>query len=354
MTMGDEVKKLFLSALFAMPLFAFAAFALPDATGPLRFLQAVMMPDVPKGPYSDHLAVDLQGHRLFVTPQAQKSVQVIDFTTGKLDHTIGGIGNPHSVLYRQDLDEIFVTDGEAGLLRIYDGKEYKQQNSIENLPDADSIGYDPATKYLYVTTATKGAGSEASALSVVDTTAATLLGQIKLPAESPEAMAMESSGPMIYVDLMDQNKVAVVDRQKRALVATWPVTKCKKNIAAGLDETHHRLFVGCRDTETSGTLDILDTQTGKELEVYPLGGWVDYIAYDESTGRIFASCGAPVPDGGAIYVYQATADGHYKLLAKTPTAPRAKTALFVPEIKRLFVSVPHFEQEARILFFQVD
>lgn len=347
--MGDEVKKLFL--LLLLP---FLVLAMPGATGPLRFLQAVVMPDVPKGPYSDHLAVDLQGHRLFATPQAQKSVQVIDFTTGKLIRTISGIGNPHSVLYRQDLDQVYVTDGEAGMLRIYDGKEYKQQKTVGNLPDADSIGYDPATKYLYVTTAAKGAGAEASALSVVDTTDARLLGHIKLPAESPEAMAMESSGPLIYVDLMDQNKVAVVDRQKRVLVATWPVTKCKKNIAAGLDEAHHRLFVGCRDTETSGTLDVFDTQTGKELDVYPLGGWVDYIVYDPPTGRIYASCGAPVPDGGAIYTYQAAGDGHYELLGKTPTAPRAKTALFVPEIKRFFVSVPHFEEEARILFFQVE
>jgi len=349
--MGDEVRKIVLAAVIFVLLLAIAR---PDSAGPLRFLQAVVMPDVPKGPYSDHLAVDLQGHRLFATPQAQKSVQVIDFTTGKLVHSIGGIANPHSVLYRRDLDQIFVTDGEAGMLRIYDGKEYKQQRVVEGLPDADSIGYDPATKYLYITTAMKGAGTEASALSVVDTTSAKVLGKIKLPAESPEAMAMESNGPMIYVDLMDQNKIAVVDRQKRTLVATWLVTKCKKNIAAGLDEARHRLFVGCRDTETTGTLDVFDTQNGKELEVYPLGGWVDYIAYDAPTGRIYASCGAPVPDGGAIYSFQTTEDGHYKLLGKTPTAPRAKTALFVPEIKRIFVSVPHFEQEARILFYEVE
>jgi hypothetical protein len=87
---------------FLLPLIAFAR---PNSTQPLRFLKAVVMPDVPKGPYSDHLAVDLQSHRLFATPQAQKSVQVIDFTTGKLLHTISGIGNPHSILYRPDQRE---------------------------------------------------------------------------------------------------------------------------------------------------------------------------------------------------------------------------------------------------------
>lgn len=339
-----------LAALF-IPLVAGAQTA-PNE--PLKFVQAIVMPDVPKGPYSDHLAVDLQGHRLFATPQAQKSVQVIDFTTGKLLHTIAGIENPHSVLYRPDLNQIYVTDGEAGLLRIYDGKDYSQVKSIDHLPDADSIGYDPASRYLYVTNGGKDAGLDHSFLTVIDTTTAKRLGDIQLPALSPEAMAMESLGPRIYVDLMDRNLIAVVDRKKRELLTTWPVTKCKKNIAAGLDEANHKLYVGCRDTETSGTIDVFDTETGKELDTFPIGGWVDYIAYDPTSHRIFASCGAPVSGGGALYVYHTDNRGHYKLLAKVPTAPRAKTALFVPEINRVFVSVPHFEKEARVLVYQVQ
>ncbi len=325
-----------------------------DSTAYMKFLQAIVMPDVPKGPYSDHLAVDLQGHRLFATPQAQMSVQVIDYTTGKLVHTINGIKNPHSVLYRQDLDRIYITDGGAGLLRIYDGKSYEQIKAIDQLPDADSIAYDPATKYLYVTTGGEDADTNSAHLNVIDTTKSTRLAEIKLPAKSPEAMAMESSGSRIFVDLMDRNQVAVVDRKKQELVATWPITKCKKNIAAGIDEAHHRLFVGCRDTESSGTLDVIDTETGKELETYPLGGWVDYIVYDPRTKRIYASCGAPVADGGALYVYEGNEQGHYTLVSKVPTAPRAKTALYVPELSRIFVSVPHFEGEARILVYQVQ
>jgi DNA-binding beta-propeller fold protein YncE len=325
-----------------------------DAMNDVKFEQAIVMPDVPKGPYTDHLTVDLKGHRLFATPQAQMSVQVIDYTTGKLLHTIGGIKNPHSVLYRADLDKIFITDGGDGLLRIYDGKSYEQIQTIDQLPDADSIAYDPATKYLYVTTAGGDAQKNPAHLFIIDTDKSARLGNIVLPTKSPEAMAVESSGSKIYVDLMDQNKVGVVDRKKQELVATWPVTKCKKNIAAGIDEQHHRLFIGCRDTETTGTLDVIDTETGKELETYPLGGWVDYIVFDPAQNRIYASCGAPVPDGGSLYVYQGDAHGKFTLASKVPTAPRAKTALYVPELKKIFVSVPHFEDQARILVYGVN
>lgn len=324
------------------------------ANQPLKFMQALVMPDVPKGPYSDHLAVDLKNHRLFATPQAEKSVQVFDLNTGKPLHTIGGIENPHSVLYRSDLNQIYITDGEAGLLRVYNGADYRQISSVEHLPDADSISYDPVTKYLYVTNGGRDAGWDHALLTVIDTSTVKRLADIKLPALSPEAMAMETAGSHIYVDLMDKNLIAVIDRKRQELVATWPVTKCKKPIAAGLDEANHRLFVGCRDTETSGTMDVFDTQTGKELETLPIGGWVDYIAYDAASRRIYASCGAPVQNGGDVYVFQSGDRGNYKLLAKIETAPRAKTALLVPEIERFFVSVPHFEKEARVLVYEVQ
>jgi hypothetical protein len=76
--------------------------------------------------------------------------------------------------------------------------------------------------------------------------------------------------------------------------------------------------------------------------------------YEPATRRIYASCGAPVADGGALYIYEGNEQGHYTLVSKVLTAPRAKTALYVPELSRIFVSVPHFENEARILVYQVQ
>jgi DNA-binding beta-propeller fold protein YncE len=330
-----------------------AALASAQKPAPLTLIQTIKMPEVPLGPYTDHLAVDVKGHRLFATPQARKSVQVFDLKTGKLLQNIGGFGNPHSVFYREDLDQIYVTDGEAGLLKIFGGRDYRLIKSVKLLPDADSIGYDSATKYLYVTNGGEGAKFDYSLLSVVDTTKGELVGHIKVSAGSLEAMAVETSSPKIYIDITDKNQVAVIDRQKRTVLETWPVTKGKKNIAIALDEAHHRLFVGCRNTETAGVIVVFDTQTGKEMEALPIAGWVDYMVYDPATERIYASCGSRVPNGGHLYVYHVNTEGQYKLLADVLTAPRAKTALFVPEMNRIYVSVPHYEKEARILVYQV-
>jgi DNA-binding beta-propeller fold protein YncE len=165
-------------------------------------------------------------------------------------------------------------------------------------------------------------------------------------------MTLERGGPLIYVDMMDQNKVAVVNRKTRELVTTWPITRGKRPIAIALDEAHHRLFVGCRNTETSGVIVVVDTRTGKELETLSISGWVDYIAFDASSQRIYASCGPPVADGGALYAFHQEGS-KYSLLAKVATAPRAKTALYLPELGKIFVAVPHYEDQARILVYKI-
>jgi DNA-binding beta-propeller fold protein YncE len=322
---------------------------------PLQLTQTIEMPDVPIGPYTDHLAVDLKGHRLFATPQAHKSVYVFDLETGKLIQDIPGFGNPHSVLYRSDLDQIYVTDGGTGQLKIFSGSDYQPVKSVELLPDADSIGYDPATKYLYITNGGEGAKLDYALLSMIDTTTSGHVGDVKISAKSPEAMALEISGHRIYLDVTDKNQVAVLDREKRTVLASWPVTKGKNNIAIALDETHHRLFVGCRNTETSGVIVVFDTQTGKEIESLPIAGWVDYMAYDPRTSRIYATCGKG-PDGvGSVYVYHQNGSGHYDLLSQAATAPMAKTGLFVPELHRLYVSAPHKDNPtAKILVFETQ
>jgi DNA-binding beta-propeller fold protein YncE len=344
------LKKLFIPLALSLALIL-AAFA--DAAAAFHLLQTFVMPDVPKGPYCDHLAIDLAGSRLFTTPQAEKSVEVLDFKTGRLIHRIPELENPHSILYRPDVNRLYITDGGAGKLRIYDSTTYEPVKTIDGLPDADSIGYDSSTKELFVTNGGESIHSAFSSLSVIDTTGGTKLGDVKIQAGALEAMVLEKHGPLIYINMMDQNKIAVVNRQTRKLVATWPVTAGRKNIAIALDEVRHRLFVGCRNTETSGVIVIFDTQTGKELgTTLPIAGWVDYLAYDPPAKHLYATCGPQTGESG--YVYAFADDGHsgYSLLAKQPTALRAKTGLYVPELKAMIVAVPHFEGPARILEFR--
>jgi DNA-binding beta-propeller fold protein YncE len=314
-----------------------------QTTKPLILVQTITLPPAVKGHF-DHFEVDLKGNRLFATPEGYKSVLVFDLKTGKLIHTIGGIGKSHAVLYREDLNRIYVTDGDAGDVKIFDGKSYALLSSVKLLEDADSIGYDSATKYLYVDNGGGDIHQTYSMLSVVDTTAAKKVADIKIDGDTLEAMVLEKSGSKIYVNNKAKNQVDVVDREKREVIATWPVTKCKPNVALGFDEANHRLFVACRD----GQIDVLDTQSGKELTTLPITKGVDDLVYDAASKRIYSA------GDGSVEVYAQTDADNYKLLGKIPTGPLGKTARLVPELHRYFVAVPqNGPKSAEILVFEV-
>jgi DNA-binding beta-propeller fold protein YncE len=317
------------------------------AQQPLALVQTIAMPEVPAGPYSDHMALDVQGRRLFTTPQANKAVDVLDLGTGRVLHTISGFGNPHSILYRADRNRLFVTDGGTGSLRIFDATTYREIKSIKLELDADGIGYDDKSGYLYVSNGGDAAGKDYSFISIVDTAREEKIGDIRIEAPGLEAMLIDHASKRLYINLPESSSIAVVDLQRKSVITNWPLAMGKNNMAFAFDPERHLLYVGCRDTDVRGSIVIVNTQTGKELERLPIGGWVDSMFYDPATNRIYASSGV-----GEVFTYQRQADGRYKALSPVDTAVMAKTSLYSPELHRLFVSVPHLgETVAKVLVF---
>src|ERR1700676_1105841 len=90
---------------------------------PLKLEHTFKLPDNIKGHF-DHFTVDVKGHRIFAAAVDYKALLVIDIATGKLIRSIP-MPVPRAVVYREDLDRIYVSEGGDGALRIYDGKTYK-------------------------------------------------------------------------------------------------------------------------------------------------------------------------------------------------------------------------------------
>jgi DNA-binding beta-propeller fold protein YncE len=271
-----------------------------------------------------------------------------DLKTGKVLHTIPSFGNPHSILYRADRNRLFVTDGGIGSLRIFDATTYREIKSIKLELDADGIGCDDKSGYLYVSNGGDAAGKEYSFISIIDTVREEKVGDIRIGAPVLEAMLIDHAKNRLYINLPESSSIAVVDLQKRTVIATWPLTKGKKNMAFAFDPEHHLLYVGCRDTDVRGSIVIVNTQTGKELARLPIGGWVDSMFYDPETNRIYASSGV-----GEVFTYERQPDGTYKALEPVDTAVMAKTSLYSPDLHRLFVSVPHLGGTvAKVLVFR--
>src|SRR5258706_4793364 len=294
-----------------------------EEAGLLRVVQTIALPNV-EGRI-DHMAVDIKGQRLFIAALGNNTVEVLDLRAGKRVRSITGLHEPQGVVFVSELNKIFVANAQSGAVDIFDGASFQLLKSVKLGDDADNIRYDASAHRLYV-----GYGS--GSLGIVEPNNGTKIADIKLDSH-PESFQLEKLGPRIFVNLPASGKIAVVNRETRAMIAAWPTSSATANFPMALDETHHRLFVAFRKP---AKLFIFDTESGKEVAVLYSPGHADDIFYDDVRKQIYISGG----DGSIGVVQQQDAD-RYKTITKISTASGARTSFLVPELNRLYVAVPH-------------
>jgi DNA-binding beta-propeller fold protein YncE len=313
---------------------------------PLRLVQTVPVPGVVRK--WDHFGVDLKGNRLFVTSEEDPAVEVFDLKTTKHITSLTDFKEPHNVLAFPELKKIFVVDGGASEIKILDYDTYKLIGRTELTIDADPVVYDPASKYLYIVNGGREAHTPTCLISIVDTLTGKKLADMKLDTNRLESMAIEKSGTRLFVNMTGINSIGVVDREKRAVVQTWPVTAGKDNVPMQYDEAMHRLFVA---TRKPSKLVVVNADNGKQVASLDVADYVDDLAYDAAHHRLYVPGGGG--DGAVSVVEQRGADD-YRVIATVPTRPGAKTARFVPELNKYYVGVPAKEnQPAQILVYDV-
>jgi DNA-binding beta-propeller fold protein YncE len=308
-----------------------------QSAAPLKLKQTIPLSGV-EGRV-DHLAYDPAGERLFVCALGNNTVEVLDLRKGERVHSITGLGAPQGVAYVPELDRVFVANDKDGICRIYDGKSLQAVGELNFKDDADNVRYDQAMKKIYV-----GFGS--GGIAVVNALDGKQVGSIKLSAH-PEAFQLEKNGSRIFVNVPNSRHVAVIDRDKREVVARWKTDLAFGNFPMAVDESNHRLFVGCR---LPSRLVVLNTDSGDVVAKIDISGDSDDVFYDSKRHRIYAICGA-----GKIDIIEQTDPKTYKALTKVDTASGARTGLFVPERDTLFVAVPNRgSQQTEIRSYQVE
>src|SRR5260370_15424463 len=84
----------------------------------LKLVDTIPLPGLKDGDF-DHFTADVDGHRIFLTAEANGKVQVFDTNTNKLIHTIEGLKAPHAILYRNDLKKLFIVDRYDSAIKLH-------------------------------------------------------------------------------------------------------------------------------------------------------------------------------------------------------------------------------------------
>src|SRR5882724_9802549 len=304
---------------------------------PLKHVQTISLAGV-KGRF-DHFAMDVKGQRLFVAALGNNSVEVIDLASGKRAHSISGLQKPQGVLFLPESNRLCVAGGGDGTLKIFDAANYKLLGNIGSLDDADNVRVEPDGRRVV-------AGYGDGALAVLNVKRGEKIGEIKLKGH-PESFQVEQREKRIFVNVPNAKQIAVVDRERRSVAATWPMEKFGANFPMALDECNSRLFIGCRKPPRLVVLDISD---GKPVADIAISNDTDDLFYDAKRMRLYISCGE-----GLIDVVEQTSADRYQSLGHVKTAAGARTSFYSPELDRYYLAVPeHGKQRAEIRVFQPE
>jgi DNA-binding beta-propeller fold protein YncE len=309
----------------------------------LKLVQTIPLPDVDGR--IDHFSVDMKGRRAFLAALTKNTIEVVDVRAGRVIQTLPGFAKPQGVRFVAELNKLFVATGLDGALKTLNGTTLAVLHTATVSLGADAIGYDPRWKYLYVGSGGGDANKESGDLTVFNAVTGARIAAIVTDAHAGGSL-VDEVGQHVYVLVPEKAEVVVLDRKTHSQVAKWMIPGIQKNVALDLDEKNHRLFLGVR---SPASIVVLDANSGAIVASIPTVATLDGLAYDRSTRRIYTTGGE-----GFLDVTQQIDADHYERIARIPTGPNARTSIFVPQWRRLYVAVPRDQdRSAELRVFDV-
>jgi DNA-binding beta-propeller fold protein YncE len=296
---------------------------------PLKLIATTPMPGF-TGDF-DHFGLDLKGNRLFLASEDQKTVEVFDLRTGQRIHSISGFGQPLTMAYLAESNRLIVTDGgDTNAVELVDCTEYRIIKTLKLGSGVDHSAYNPHNKLFYVENGGAPEG-KVHVLSIIDTQSFRKVGEIGgLPGDSNEGMVIDLEGKKLYVNLTGTDEVGVIELKTLQFIARWSLpADAHVAHAITLDEPNHRLFTATRNP---GQFIVFSTDTGKVVATLPCVGVNSDMWFDMERKRIY------VTGSETASVFEQRDADHYEHVAEVPTAYRAKSSIFVPQLNRLYVA----------------
>jgi len=133
------------------------------------------------------------------------------------------------------------------------------------------------------------------------------------------------------VNVPDAKQVAVIDREKKTVTATWPMSEFKANFPLALDEPNQRLFVDVANQRDSLSSILPRASPSPSRHLQGHGRPV----LTPKLKRLYVSCGE-----GFVDVIEQRDGDTYALRQRIETRAGARTSFFSSELNEFFLAVP--------------
>jgi DNA-binding beta-propeller fold protein YncE len=274
--------------------------------------------------YFDYITVDSAARRVYLSHGTE--IKVIDADSGALIANITGLKQDHGVALASEFGRGFISDGAEGKVIIFDLQTLKVTGEAKADKDADCIIYDPFSKRVFVM------NGDPHSSTVMEAKSGSVVGTIDLGG-GPEFAVADGNGT-VYVNLEDKSELVAIDSRSLKIKSRWPLAPAGAPTALALDVQHHRLFSAGRNPQM---LVMLDSDSGKILQSFPISAGVDAAAYEPETGLLFVSARE-----GMVHVFHEDSPYKFSETETIKTEFGAKTMGLDTKTHNLFLDTADF------------
>ena len=317
----------FLSGSYARP---------KPADSGYHLLKTVSLPAAPGGAeYYDYITVDAAARRVYVSHGTE--VVILNADDYTVAGRIEGLTRCHGVALARDLGKGFITDGDGRPgstvqeVVIFDLKTLKVTGKVKtDQLDTDAIIYEPVTKHVFTF------NGDSHNTTVIDPekqaviTTIDLIGKVEFP-------AVDGKG-MVYDNNPEKNDIVAIDARTNSIKSRWPTAPAGSPTSMAMDQKNRLLFSAGRGPQF---LIMMDADTGKVLQSYPISAGVDANAYDPATGMLFVATRE-----GMMHIYHEDSPDKLSEVEAVKTEYGAKTLQVDPKTHNVFLTTSDFNPPA--------
>ena len=317
----------FLSSSYAQP---------KPASSGYHLLKTVSLPDAPGGrEYYDYISVDPEARRVYVSHGAE--VVVLNADDYSVVGKIEGLSRCHGVAIANDLGKGFITDGDGNPsatiqeVVVFDLKTLKVTGRVKTGQiDTDAIIYEPVTKHIFTFNGDSHNTTVIDAVKESVITNIDLIGKVEFPASDGKGM--------IYDNNPEKNDIVAIDARTNTIKSRWPTDPEGAPTSLAIDQKNRRLFSGGRGPQF---LIMMDADTGKVIQSYPISGGVDANAFDPATGMLFVATRE-----GMMHIYHEDSPSKLSEVEALKTEYGAKTLQVDTKTHNVFLTTSDFNPPA--------
>jgi DNA-binding beta-propeller fold protein YncE len=220
----------------------------------------------------DYVCADTDGRRVYV-PRGGNTF-VFDLDSHKYIGTVTNLGG-HGVVVDAKSHHGFCSGGSIGM---FDTETLTKIKDIPVTSRPDGILFEPFTGDVLILS------HESPSITMIDPKDGTVAGTIDVGGAMEQAQS-DGAGKL-YVDVEDENKIAVVDMKTLKVITKYDLgEKGEGPGGLGLDAKNHILFAMCH----SQNCVVVNADDGKVLTTLPIGNGTDGAGFNPATMEAFSS-----------------------------------------------------------------